>query len=131
MHLFGTLGLFIEDYIWNDRQAIYFLWLLLLVDLITGVAKAYFIEKRFTSRRLPRWGGVVFSYMVLLWATHNMAKFAPDFFSFLPTGLYGLFLLTQLRSIWENLTKLKLLQGPIVDKINRFFKKIDDPSEKK
>ena len=123
--IFGSLGLFIEDYIWRDRNAVYFLWSLLFIDLVTGVLKAYFIEKGFASRKLPRWGGVVFTYFLLLFLAHNMAKFSPEFFSVLPTGLYGLFLATQFKSIWENLVTLKLIQGPIVNKINNIFNKLN------
>ena len=127
--LCGALGIFIEDYIWTDKHAIYFLWTMLLIDLITGITKALFIQKRFVSRKLPRWGGVIFSYMTLLFLAHNMAKFSPELFSFLPTGLYGLFLATQLKSIWENLIALNCIKGIIVTKINKLFKKINEKTE--
>jgi hypothetical protein len=121
--IMGTIGVFIETWMWEDAHAIYFMWLLLLIDLCSGVAKAHFIHKRFTSRRLPRWGGIVLTYNLFLWIAHNMSLYAGKAFAFLPSALYGLFVLTLVKSIWENLVELKLIQGEIVDKVNSILKK--------
>lgn len=112
--IFG--GATFTEYFWHDPRQIIFLWIMLLLDLITGVLCAIKF-KTFTSRRLPRWAGIVFSYSLLLFLSYNMAKFNEIFF-WLPGSLYGLFMAVQFKSLSENLGKLKWLNIPLLKKIN-------------
>lgn len=111
---FGSITF--TDYFWHSYQQIVFLWIMLLLDLATGVWAAV-KSKSFTSRKLPRWAGIAFSYSLLLFISYNMSKFTPIFF-WLPGSLYGLFVAVQFKSLSENLAKLGFLKIPMLKKIN-------------
>ena len=50
-----------RDHLWSKPEEIYFLLIMLLLDLITGIIKAFKL-KEFNSKRLPRWAGIPFTY---------------------------------------------------------------------
>lgn len=112
------------DYFWNDPRQIIFLWIMLLLDLATGITYAVKIRS-FTSRRLPRWAGIAFSYSLMLFVSYNMSKVIPVFF-WLPGSLYGLFIPVLFKSLSENLSKLGWINLTLLDKINRKIDKVLD-----
>lgn len=112
-----------SKYLWHDPNQIVFIWVLLLLDLLTGIFKAFKL-KNFTSSKLPRWAGISFSYFLLLFISFNMAKYSPVF-SFLPGSLYTLFCAVLFVSLVENLNAVGFLNVKIYnyikEKFNTFF----------
>lgn len=124
--LFGTT---FTTHFWNNPEQFFFLWVLLSMDLITGVASAFKL-KNFSSRKLPRWGGVCFTYSVLLFLSFNLSKYSPLFFFWLPSTLYFLFCGVLFTSIIENFNKLGWLDTIIFQHIKDRIKQIISKSEK-
>jgi len=123
-----VFGYFQNLYLWDDPDQIVFIWVLLLVDLFTGVGSAI-KTKTFNSRRLPRWAGISFTYSLLLFLSANMAKYAPAF-SWLPNSLYTLFCAVLFVSLVENLNKLGWLDIKIYNYIKDKFNNIISPKDK-
>ncbi len=123
--MFGSVTF--TNYFWSSPQQIIFLWIMLLLDLGTGVW--YAIKSRnFTSKRLPRWAGIAFTYSVMLFVSYNMSKMVPILF-FLPGSLYGLFLAVLFKSLAENFGKLGFLNLDILTKINKKIDKVLENEE--
>jgi len=120
--LFGAFSF--TDHLWQDVNEIIFLWILLFLDLITGVIKAWKLNT-FESKRLPRWAGISFTYSLLLFISFNLARFVP-LFGFLPGSLYALFCAVLFTSLVENLNAIGLLNiqvyNYIKEKINILLK---------
>jgi hypothetical protein len=110
---------------WSDPNQIVFLWVLLFCDLITGILSAI-RTKTFTSTKLPRWCGIVFTYSLLLFLSFNLAKYS-FLFAWLPMSLYSLFCATVFVSLFENFNKLGWIQVKVYDIIS---KKINDTIDK-
>lgn len=113
------------DHLWNNFEEIIFLWVLLILDLITGILKAIKL-KEFTSKRLPRWAGISFTYSILLFLSFNLSKYVP-LFGFLPGSLYTLFCAVLFVSLVENLNKIGWINIQVYDwiksKFGEFFNK--------
>ncbi len=120
--LFGGFS-FINN-LWADVNEFIFLWVLLFVDLITGVIKAFKL-KEFNSKRLPRWAGISFTYCLLLFLSFNLGKYVPAF-EFLSGSLYALFCAVLFVSLVENLNAMGLLNIQVYnwlkEKIGGFIK---------
>lgn len=98
---------FINNYVWDDAKAIYFMLFLISFDAITGVSKSI-KNNTFSSSRLPRILVIMVIYTTLLALSWNISKFSP-FYYWLPGALYGGFVATLIVSIFENLYALSLI----------------------
>lgn len=105
------LTTFINNYVWDDAKAIYFMLFLISVDAITGISKAI-KHKTFSSARLPRILVIMVIYTTLLAISWNVSKFS-KLYEFLPGVLYGGFIATLMISIFENLHELELIPDRI------------------
>jgi hypothetical protein len=120
--LFSVTG-FIQNYIFNNAQAVYFMLFLLGVDFVTGIYKAV-KSGNFSSSRLPRVFVITLSYSLMLAISWNAAKYS-EIFSFLPGVVYGGLIATLLVSIFENLYLLGLLPKSFFDSVMSKLKKKD------
>ncbi len=102
---------FINNYVWDDAKAIYFMLFLIAVDAATGISKAV-KNKSFSSSRLPRILVIMVIYTTLLAISWNISKFSP-FYNWLPGALYGGFIATLIVSIFENLHELRIIPDRI------------------
>jgi len=121
---FSSLAIFttfITKYVYDDASAIYFLFFLLIVDFITGVACSI-KNKSFGSARLMRIVATLITYVLVLSISWNAAKYSL-WFIFLPGLVYGLMIGTQIISILENLMKLKLIKREFYNKIKNKINK--------
>lgn len=107
---------FINNYVWDDAKAIYFLLCLIIFDALTGISKAI-KNKMFSSSRLPRILVIMVIYTALLAMSWNVSKFSPFYF-WLPGMLYGGFVATLIVSIFENLHELKIVPDRIYNVIS-------------
>lgn len=132
--LFAFLfGASFTTYFWQSTEQFIFLWVMLMMDLLTGIMAAI-KKKEFSSRRLPRFIGVSYTYSVLLFLAFNLSKYSPMFFIWLPSTLYFMFNAVLFTSIIENFNKLGWLDTSlytmIKDKLkNLISKKVDDKKE--
>lgn len=115
---------FINDYVWDNAAAIYFMLFLISVDAVTGISKSI-KNKTFSSSRLPRILVIMLTYTTLLAISWNIAKFSPFYF-WLPGALYGGFVATLLVSVFENLHNLKLIPDRIYNLVSRKLTSLQD-----
>lgn len=123
--LFSFLfGATFTNHFWDDPQQIIFLWVLLIIDLGTGIIKAL-KNKNFQSSKLPRWAGISFTYCLLLFLSFNLGKYSPVL-GFLPNSIYTLFCAVAFVSIIENLNQMGCLNVQVYNwikkKISQFTK---------
>jgi len=131
------LGILIDtvfSFLFQNNEAIYFLILLYLIDLFTGIIKAvyYSLEikrlkqinkstdhlenKKLVSKKFPRFLMTMLAALMIL----SLVKFAGiHSIIFLPlySLFYSIFLGQQLISIAENLSEIKVLPFSIVKKL--------------
>lgn len=107
----AVITTFINDYVWNDAKAIYFMLFLISFDAMTGISKSI-KNKTFSSARLPRILVIMVVYTTLLAMSWNISKFS-QFYNWLPGALYGGFMATLIVSIFENLHELKIVPDRI------------------
>lgn len=116
--IMATIGGIISacsGYVYSDKNAIYFLAVLLMLDALTGIANSFY-HKTFASQRLPRVLGVAVSYFLLLSIATQAAK-VNEALTFLPGSLYLGFVTVILVSLVENLGEMGLLPKSLVKKI--------------
>ena len=110
---------FLTNYVWDSAGAVYFMLFMVLFDAFTGIMKAL-KQGTFSSSRLPRILVIMVVYTTLLCISWNISKYSP-FYSFLPSVLYGGFIVTLLISVFENLHILNMIPdrmyGVIKEKI--------------
>jgi len=124
----GIYGATFQNNFWHDPNQIIFLWVLLAVDLITGIMHS--IKTRtFQSSKLPRWAGIVFTYSCLLFLSFNLAKYS-FLFAWLPFSLYSIFCATVFVSLVENFNKLGWIDIKIYDFVKKKIDKQIDELEK-
>jgi hypothetical protein len=111
----AVLTTFINDYVWNDAKAVYFMLFLISFDALTGVSKSI-KNKTFSSARLPRILVIMIVYTSLLALSWNISKFSPLYY-WLPGALYGGFIATLIVSIFENLHALNLIPDRLYDMV--------------
>lgn len=120
-------GASFKTHFWDDPDQIIFLWILLLIDLGTGIIKA-FKKKTFKSSKLPRWAGITFTNFVLLFLSYNIGNYSP-LLSFLPGSLYTIFSAVAFVSIVENLNEMGCLNIKVYDWLKRKINKVIDDKE--
>lgn len=101
---FATVTSLITQYIWDDARAIYILLTLIIFDAITGILKALKYGT-FNYRRLPRILVTTVLYTGMLAVSWNLAKVSPIYF-WVPSVLYGGFVVTSTLSVFENMYML-------------------------
>ena len=111
----AVITTFINNYVWDDAKAIYFMLFLICFDATTGISKSI-KNKTFSSSRLPRILVIMVIYTTLLAISWNISKFSP-FYAWLPGALYGGFLATLIVSIFENLHQLQIVPDRIYDTV--------------
>lgn len=107
----GVITHFIESYIWADMAQFTFLIILVLVDFLTGLAKAHKF-KMIVPSKLPRFLLTILSYTFFLYVAFTGSNIIP-FLAFLPTIVFAVFVLTTLLSITQNIGSLGWLPKPI------------------
>ena len=94
------------------------------VDAISGIWKA-FLNKSFTSKKLPRILIISIVYVTVLAISWNVTKFSPLFF-WLPGMVYGGLIGTLIFSLYENLADVGYLPKGLLynlkDKLNHIIK---------
>ena len=114
----GGLSMFIEKHVWSNPSEIYFLAMLIGIDLFTGIWKAVKHrnnpEKKFRSRRISRTVGKIITYTLLLYISFNMDKNMHTAFFWMPYSCLGVFYATEAWSIIENLSEVGYVNGELV-----------------
>jgi hypothetical protein len=113
----GGLTSFITNHVWNDARAVYTLFALVILDFITGIARAIKL-KRFSSARLPRVLLTITTYALLLSIGWNLSKVS-ELYSFLPGLLYGGLVSTLIYSVFENMYDLGLIKKEFYNKVKK------------
>lgn len=111
----AVITTFINNYVWDDAKAIYFMLFLIIFDAITGISKSLKF-KMFSSSRLPRILVIMVIYTSLLAISWNISKYSP-FYYWLPGALYGGFIAILVVSIFENLHALNLIPDRLYDSV--------------
>lgn len=106
----GGISIFIENHIWEDPAQLIFLLCLVVLDLLTGIAKSIKFrkqpDKKFRSRRIARTVGKILTYSIALFISFNFNKYLPELFFWMPYSFLAAFFVTEAWSIFENLTEL-------------------------
>lgn len=110
--IFTTLTTFITQYMWDSPGAIYTLWILLLLDWISGMAKAVY-NKVLVSHKLFRMPIYFIVTSILVSLSWWMAK-GNVMFRILPSIVLGAFYSVYFISLLENLGELNLLPKKLV-----------------
>ncbi len=105
--IYGATTSFISNYIYDNAKAVYFLFFLLVVDLITAIYRSM-KSKTFNSKRLGRVLIVMVSYAVTLSIAWNAGKYSL-LFAPLAGLIYNGFVAVNLLSIYENLIAVNLI----------------------
>lgn len=114
----GGISLFIESHVWANPAEVYFLAILIAIDLYTGVWKSIKYkndpEKKFKSGRLSRTVGKTITYSILLFISFNMDKNMPHIFFWMPYSILGVFYANEAWSIIENLGEIGYVNHDLV-----------------
>lgn len=122
----GGMTTFITDYVWDDANAVWTLWILMGADWLTGIIKGM-INKRFVSYKLFRMPLYYLATSFVLSMAWNMAKgnilFVP-----LPGIVMAGFYAVYFTSMLENLGEIGLLPKALVKVLKAKFglKKVVD-----
>lgn len=125
---------FIGTWIWEDPNAVWTLWVLMLIDYITGILKAIY-NKRFSSFKLWRMPIYFIVTTMLLSLAFWMAK-GTITFALMPTIVISGFYSVYFISIIENFGQLGWLPKPIIELlrnkfgIKRLIEKYNEESKK-
>lgn len=134
----GGLSLFIERNAWSNPTEVYFLAMLIAIDLFTGIWKSIKTvdpEKKFRSRKITRTVGKITTYSLLLYISFNLDKNMSEVFFWMPYSVLGVFYATETWSIIENLAELGYLNKEFVKflkkklSITNFLKQIPENKE--
>jgi len=114
----GGLSVFIEKNLWSNPSEIYFLAILIGIDLFTGIWKSIKNMsdpiKKFRSRRISRTVGKIITYSLLLYVAFNLDKNMPIPFFWMPYSCLGVFYATEAWSIIENLSEIGYVNSDLV-----------------
>ena len=113
----STINGFIQEYIYDDAKAVYFLIFLIAIDAITGIWKAL-KAKVFSSSKLPRILVLMILYILILGIGWNAARFS-SFYFWLPSVIYGGMIGTLIVSVFENFMELGYLPKNLYDSIKK------------
>lgn len=121
--LAGGLSMFIEKHVWANPSEIYFLLILISIDLFTGVWKAIKFrkdpKKKFRSRRISRTVGKLVTYSIILYISFNLDVNMHGAFFWMPYSCLAVFYVTEVWSIIENLSEIGYLDINIVKFLKR------------
>jgi toxin secretion/phage lysis holin len=119
----GGLSMFIEKHMWSNPTEVYFLAILIGIDLFTGVWKSIKFrndpDKKFRSRRISRTVGKIITYSIILYLAFNLDQNMHSIFFWMPYSCLAVFYVTETWSIIENLSEIGYLDINIV----KFLKK--------
>lgn len=115
----AALVTLLSGYMYDSNDAVYTLWILMVVDWFTGVSRAIKF-KELTSYKLFRMPLYFVATSVLLSIAWWMAKGSP-IFALLPGIVLGGFYSVYFISLLENLSDLKLLPKKLVYAIEKRF----------
>lgn len=115
----GAVTSFILDYMWDSQSAVYTLWILMLADWVTGIAKGC-IKKRFVSFKIFRMPLYFIATSFLISISWWMAK-GNGLFIFLPGLVMGGFYAVYFTSILENMGEVGLLPKSLVKVLRNKF----------
>jgi toxin secretion/phage lysis holin len=114
----GGLSMFIEKHMWSNPTEVYFLAILIGIDLFTGVWKAIKFrnnpDKKFRSRRISRTVGKTITYSIILYLAFNLDQNMNSVFFWMPYSCLAVFYVTETWSIIENLSEIGYLDINIV-----------------
>src|ERR1017187_3960528 len=124
----ATIAAFIQNNIWASPEQVYFLAILVAIDLFTGIWKSIKFNddpiKKFRSRKISRTVGKLITYSLVLYVAFNLDKNMHAPFFWMPYSCLGVFYATESWSIIENLSELGYLNHELVaflkDKLNIF-----------
>jgi len=131
----ASITTFLTDYVWNSAEAIYLLWILMLVDWFTGLTYAI-KSKTYWSRKNFRMPIYFICTSFLIGVSWWLSKFSIAF-TYLPAIVYGGFCAVYLSSWVENMGKLEWIPEPIAKVVAKRFglkellKKFDRAEKKK
>lgn len=121
---------FIQKYVYNDWNFLTSLLILMFLDLVTGVAKAYKIGKIVTSTGLRDTLIKIFQYGVALIVIHVLVSFQVDgkamtILNYADEAGYTFLIVIEAKSIFENLQKVdgRLDFSGIIDKLKTMLPK--------
>lgn len=114
----GGISILIENHMWSNPSEIYFLAILITIDLYTGIWKSI-KNKKFKSKSISRTAGKTITYAILLYIAFNMDRNMPTLFFWMPYSILGVFYATEAWSIIENLGEIGYVNNELV----KFLKK--------
>ena len=123
---------FTEKYLFADWQFLKWLMLFMLLDLITGVTKAWHLKQAITSYGFRRTVIKAVQYGVFLIVMHILDNFEVDgerveLFGWIVTGAYSFLMGIEGKSILENIATLdkRFDIEYFIEKIGKAFKRED------
>jgi phage-related holin len=127
--LAATLVATFQKYIFGDFEYVKWLLIVVLLDLITGITKAWIQEKThkaITSKGLRMTVVKFVQYGAFLVVTHVLANFQVNgaglpAFSFIDSWAFFLLMLIEIKSVYENIVAI----DPRWDFINKILAKIN------
>lgn len=125
---FGAVIGLIESHIWDPAAMFFIIIGLTACDFVTGVWVGA-RQRKLETRRFKRGVYTVFAFVLILFFTHNMAKYDTRF-SWLPTAVIVPMILIQFASLVKNLSLLGLLPTRFA---NYLFDRLDvykNPTDK-
>lgn len=117
--LLGATSTFITGYIWDTPSAIYFLWILMFFDWVTGIWKSM-RKKEFVSYKLFRMPLFYVATSIVISFSWWMEKGSIIFY-LLPGFVLASFYSVYFVSLLENLGELELLPKPLVVVLKKKF----------
>lgn len=119
----GGLSVFIERHMWANPTEVYFLVILIGIDLFTGIWKSIkyrkIPEKKFRSRRISRTVGKTITYSIILYIAFNLDSNMHHIFFWMPYSCLSVFYVTETWSIIENLSEIGYLDNKFVGFIKK------------
>lgn len=124
--MIGGITSFITDYMWDDANAVWTLWILMGADWGTGLLKGM-VNKRFVSCKIFRMPLYFVATSFVLSMSWNMAK-GNVLFTPLPGIVMAGFYAVYFTSLLENLGELKVFPKVLVNVLKKRFglKKVID-----
>jgi hypothetical protein len=127
----GTLYYLLDAYLWSPVGTLVFLVLVLIGDLLTGIAVAKHWGGSFESNKAWRWCWKSMFYVYVLGMAYNAGKLNvligngnPEvtmFLSWLPWFVYGVIFFSNVASVLKNAVLLGWITGGLGDFIYRNF----------
>ena len=120
--IIGILGTFILNAIGQEYLAYEILFILVVIDTITGLSKGIF-QKNVSSKRFFATGWKLFRYFLLILASHQLTRYA-EFLVWFEHFIVLFLAVTEMISIIENLHVLGIpVPTWAVEKLESYLKK--------